>query len=65
MEPVFRKVFMTVVQASTLLTCSILFMLSILVIVGFSLLINNLIHKYWKSFGWKFFPAYIQKDENK
>mgnify|MGYP003338443489 CR=1 len=56
---------MTVVQASTLLTCSILFMLSILVIVGFSLLINNLIHKYWKSFGWKFFPAYIQKDENK
>jgi hypothetical protein len=25
--------------------------------------INNIIHKYWKSFGWNLLPMYMQKQE--
>jgi hypothetical protein len=25
---------------------------------------NNIIHKYWKSFGWKLFPAYFHETVN-
>ena len=56
---------MTIESASTFLTCSILVMLGATIIVCGAVFINNIIHKYWKSFGWKFFPAYIQKEEIK
>jgi hypothetical protein len=56
---------MTIESASTFLTCSILVMLAVTVIVCASVFINNIIHKYWKSFGWKFFPAYVHVDEVK
>jgi hypothetical protein len=33
-------------------------MLGLIVLVAGAVVINNIIHKYWKSFGWKFFPVY-------
>ena len=47
-------------QAAVFLAGSILTMLGFIVIVGGFVAINNIIHKYWKSFGWKFFPAYME-----
>lgn len=43
-------------QAAVFLAGSILTMLGIIVVVGGVVIINNIIHKYWKSFGWKLFP---------
>ena len=51
---------MTIEQASSFLTSSILFMIAVIVITAGIVTINNIIHKYWKSFGWKFFPAFIE-----
>lgn len=45
-------------QAAVFLAGSILTMLAIIVIVGGVVIINNIIHKYWKSFGWKLFPEF-------
>ena len=45
-------------QAAVFLAGSILIMLGIIVIVSGIVVINNIIHKYWKSFGWKLLPAY-------
>ena len=45
-------------QAAVFLAGSILTMLGVIVVVGGVVIINNIVHKYWKSFGWKFFPAY-------
>jgi hypothetical protein len=42
-------------QAAVFLAGSILTALGFIVIVGAAVVINNIIHKYWKSFGWKFF----------
>ncbi len=47
-------------QAAVFLAGSILTMLAIIVIVGGVVVINNIVHKYWKSFGWKFFPEFYQ-----
>ena len=58
---------MTVEQASTFFTASILTMLGLVVIVGGVVAINNLFHKYWKPV--KFFkfleypPQYQQYDQ--
>ena len=46
-------------QAAVFLAGSVLTMLSVIVIVAGAVLINNIIHRYWKSFGWKFFPVYL------
>jgi len=54
---------MDIEKASMFLSCSILFSISIIVLTVATLVINNLIHKYWKSFGLKFFPMYIDKVE--
>ncbi len=45
-------------QAAVFLAGSVLTMLGLIVLVAGAVVINNIIHKYWKSFGWKFFPAY-------
>jgi hypothetical protein len=55
---------MTIEQASTFLVGSILCSMGVTVLVVTAVLINNIIHAFWKSFGWKFFPAYIGKEEN-
>ena len=56
---------MTIDQASTFLVGSILFSIGLTVLVVTAVIINNVIHAFWKSFGWKFFPAFIEKEEIK
>ena len=45
-------------QAAVFLAGSVLTMLGLIVVVAGAVVINNIIHKYWKSFGWKLFPDY-------
>jgi len=45
-------------QAAVFLAGSILIMIGLIVLVAGTVVINNIVHKYWKSFGWKFFPVY-------
>ena len=52
---------MTIDQASTFLVGSILVSMGVTVLVITAVVINNIIHAFWKSFGWKFFPAFIEK----
>jgi hypothetical protein len=54
---------MDIDQAAVFLAGSILTGLGFVVVVITAVVINNIIHKYWKSFGWNFFPAYMQKEE--
>lgn len=53
---------MDIDQASNFLAGTILFGIGCILITVIVLVINNIIHKYWKTFGWKFFPAYVQKE---
>jgi hypothetical protein len=48
-------------QAAVFLAGSVLTMLSVIVIVAGVVLINNIIYRYWKSFGWKLFPEYLDQ----
>jgi hypothetical protein len=50
-------------QAAVFLAGSILTALGFIVIIATAVVINNIIHKYWKSFGWNFLPMYMQKEE--
>jgi hypothetical protein len=50
-------------QASVFLAGSILTGLGFIVIVATAVVINNIIHKYWKSFGWNLLPMYMQREE--
>ena len=52
-------------QAAVFLAGSILTGMGFIVCVASAVVINNIIHRYWKSFGWKFFPVYIDKEEPK
>jgi len=54
---------MDIDQAAVFLAGSILTALGFIIIVIAAVVINNIIHRYWKSFGWTFFPAYVQKEE--
>ena len=54
---------MDIDQAAVFLAGSILTGLGFVVVVITAVVINNIIHKYWKSFGWNFFPAYMQKEQ--
>jgi len=56
---------MDIDQAAVFLAGSILTALGFVIIVIAAVVINNIIHKYWKSFGWKFFPVYLEKDVDK
>lgn len=42
-------------QAAVFLAGSILTIMGFLVILGGVVIANNIIYKYWKSFGWSFF----------
>lgn len=42
-------------QAAVFLAGSILTIMGFLVILGGVVIANNIIHKYWKSFGWSVF----------
>jgi hypothetical protein len=45
-------------QAAVFLAGSILMAIGFLVILGAVLIANNLVAKFWKSWGWKLTPAY-------
>jgi len=53
---------MNIDQSAVFLAGSILTSLGFVVIVVAAVVINNIIHRYWKSFGWNFFPMWIDKD---
>ena len=46
-------------QAAVFLAGSVLTMMGFVVIVVGLVIINNIIHKYWKSFGWKWTPQWM------
>jgi hypothetical protein len=48
-------------QSAVFLAASILTMLGLIVLVAGAVVINNIIHKHWKSFGWKFFPIWANE----
>ena len=54
---------MDIDQAAVFLAGTILTALGFVVIVIAAVVINNIIHKYWKSFGWNLLPMYMQKEE--
>jgi hypothetical protein len=54
---------MDIDQAAVFLAGTILTALGFVVIVIAAVVINNIIHKYWKSFGWDFFPMYVSREE--
>ncbi len=39
-------------QAAVFFAASVLTALGFLIWVGFVILVNNIVHKYWKSWGW-------------
>jgi hypothetical protein len=43
---------MTIESAATFLVCVILLGCGIIVLIGIVLLINNLLHRYWKDLNW-------------
>jgi len=53
---------MSIEQAASFLAISILMSLGIIVLVIGAVAINNIIHRYWKNFGWNFFPMYVGKE---
>lgn len=48
-------------QAAVFLAGSVLTALGFLVILGAVLIANNLISKYWKSWGWTFYPQWMNE----
>ena len=54
---------MDIDQAAVFLAGTILTALGFIVIVIAAVVINNIIHKYWKCFGWNLLPLYMQKQE--
>lgn len=46
-------------QAAVFLAGSVLTALGFLVILGALLIANNLVAKYWKSWGWHFYPTWM------
>lgn len=45
-------------QAAVFLAGSILTVMGFLIILGGIVIANNIIHKYWKSFGWSLVPGW-------
>jgi hypothetical protein len=52
-------------QAAVFLAGSVLTVIGFLVILGGILIANNLIANYWKSWGWKFIPDYMEQPSPK
>jgi len=53
---------MSIEQAASFLAISILMSLGAIALVIGAVAINNIIHRYWKNFGWNFFPMYMSKE---
>ena len=54
---------MDIDQAAVFLAGTILTALGYIIIVIAAVVIKNIIHNYWKSFGWNLLPMYMQKQE--
>ena len=54
---------MDIDQAAVFLAGSILTALGFVVIVIAAVVVNNIISKYWKSWGWNFLPDYMQREQ--
>ena len=52
-------------SAAVFLAGTILYAIGILVILLATIAANNLIHKFWKSFGWSFFPGFLQHEPSR
>ena len=50
-------------QAAVFLAGSILTVIGFLVIIGGILVVNNLVAKYWKSWGWQWMPHWAQEPQ--
>ena len=50
-------------QAAVFLAGSLLTVLGFLVILVGVVIANNIIHKYWKSFGWSFMPNWTHEPQ--
>lgn len=48
-------------SAAVFLAGSILYGLGLLFILGAIIIANNIIHKFWKSFGWTFIPYWASE----
>ena len=46
-------------NAAVFLAGSILYAIGLIIILAGIIVANNLIHKFWKSFGWTFVPAWM------
>jgi len=53
---------MNVDSAAVFLAGTILYSLGSIVILVSVVVANNILHKYWKSFGWKWFPTWIHEN---
>ena len=51
-------------QAAVFLAGSILTVMGFLVILGGVLIANNLVAKYWKSWGWSLYPTWMHENGN-
>ena len=61
---------MTIESAATFLVCVILLSCGIIVLVGLVLLVNNLLHRYWKDLDWNLPESmqsirYVEVDKTK
>lgn len=50
-------------QAAVFLAGSILTVIGFLVIIGGVLIVNNLVAKYWKSWGWQWMPHWTHEPQ--
>ena len=50
-------------QAAVFLAGSILTVIGFLIILGGIVIANNIIHKYWKSFGWTLMPGWSHEPQ--
>jgi cytochrome b561 len=49
-------------SAAVFLAGSILYALGFIIILIGVVIANNIIHKYWKSFGWTFTPSWMSQE---
>ena len=52
-------------SAAVFLAGSILYGLGFLFILIAVIVANNIIHKYWKSFGWTFMPGWVHEHNSR
>ena len=50
-------------QAAVFLAGSILTVIGFLIILAGVVVANNIIHKYWKSFGWQWMPSWSHEPQ--